>query len=163
MNVDAVLTTLGERQVEYLLIGGMNFLLRHQPVLTFDIDVWINDTDANRSRCEQALVDMQAEWGPTEAEWRAVSTFAPGWLRRQSMFCLTTIHGALDVFRVLPGLSSWLMSAATAVECRTSFGTACMGLCDADMLRCQEALEENDRKQDRMAFLRNQLRTGKTQ
>lgn len=160
MNVDAVLIALNDRQVEYLLIGGMNFLLRHQPVMTFDIDVWIHDTSANRKRCEQALADLCAEWGPTEAEWRAVSTLAPDWLARQSMFCLTTLHGALDVFRVVPGLSSWPMCAATAVECRTGAGVICMGLCDADMLRCQEALAESDRKLDRIAFLRNRLQAG---
>lgn len=29
MNVDAMLRVLNEEQVDYLLIGGMNFLIRH--------------------------------------------------------------------------------------------------------------------------------------
>jgi hypothetical protein len=38
MNVDAMLRVLNEEQVDYLLIGGMNFLIRHLPELTFDVD-----------------------------------------------------------------------------------------------------------------------------
>jgi hypothetical protein len=34
MNVDHVLRTFADCGVEYLLIGGMNFLLRREPVLT---------------------------------------------------------------------------------------------------------------------------------
>ena len=34
MNIDAVLSKLNERQVAYLLIGGVNFMLRHQPINT---------------------------------------------------------------------------------------------------------------------------------
>ena len=33
MNVDHILKTLNAHEVAYLLIGGMNFLLRHAPVL----------------------------------------------------------------------------------------------------------------------------------
>jgi len=160
MNVDAVLTALNNRGVEYLLVGGMNFLLRHKPVLTFDIDIWIRDTDANCNLCEQALSDMKAQWGATEAEWGAVSLLSPGWLRRQSMFCLTTAYGALDVFRTLPGPDSWGKAVAASVECRTHNNTTCRGLNDLDMLRCQEALDESDRKMDRVAYLKRILQKG---
>ena len=55
MNVDEILRVFNECGVEYLLIGGMNFLLRHQPVLTYDIDLWIRDTPMNRAvRCGAA-------------------------------------------------------------------------------------------------------------
>ncbi|HMP76278.1 MAG TPA: hypothetical protein PKE12_08285 [Kiritimatiellia bacterium] len=55
LDVDAIFDAFNSREVEYILIGGMNFLLRHQPVLTFDVDVWIHDTAENRTRCEAAL------------------------------------------------------------------------------------------------------------
>ena len=55
MNVDQILRAFNETQVEYILIGGMNFLLRHAPILTFDVDLWIDDTPENRARCEAAL------------------------------------------------------------------------------------------------------------
>jgi hypothetical protein len=38
MNIDHILQTFNTCEVDYLLIGGMNFLLRHEPVLTYDID-----------------------------------------------------------------------------------------------------------------------------
>ena len=41
MNIDRVLQSLAKNEVNYLLIGGVNFLLRHAPEITYDIDVWI--------------------------------------------------------------------------------------------------------------------------
>jgi hypothetical protein len=54
MDVDHFLATLNRRDVSYLLIGGVNFLLRHEPVSTYDIDIWIDDTPEDRSECETA-------------------------------------------------------------------------------------------------------------
>ena len=34
MNIDRILTELNHHGVRYLLIGGVNFMLRHKPVLT---------------------------------------------------------------------------------------------------------------------------------
>jgi hypothetical protein len=158
MNVDAILTSLNEHRVEYLLVGGMNFLLRHKPVLTFDVDVWIRDTKDNRHRCETALISMKAEWGPSESEWGPVSGLGADWLSRQSMFCLTTGHGALDVFRTIAGLPSWTDASAASVECVTASGTVCRGICDGDMLRCQDALDRSEQKSDRAEYLRRLLR-----
>jgi len=73
MNVDHILRTFADCGVEYLLIGGMNFLLRHEPVLTYDIDFWIHDTAENLDRCAVALQQLDAAWGPTEADWRPVA------------------------------------------------------------------------------------------
>jgi len=70
MNVDHILDTMNAEGVEYLLIGGMNFLLRHQPVLTDDVDLWICDTDANRARSERALIRLAAAWGTTLKDWK---------------------------------------------------------------------------------------------
>ena len=44
MNVDQILETFNRGGVAYILIGGMSFLLRRAPVLTYDVDVWIEDT-----------------------------------------------------------------------------------------------------------------------
>ena len=48
MNVDTILDTMNRNMVDYILIGGMNFLLRHAPVITYDVDLWIKDTSGNR-------------------------------------------------------------------------------------------------------------------
>ena len=45
MNIDRILSELNSAKVAYLLIGGVNFLLRHQGPLTHDVDVWVRDSD----------------------------------------------------------------------------------------------------------------------
>src|SRR5262245_65591934 len=73
MNVDAILESLNAQGVDYILIGGMNFLLRHVPELTFDVDIWVKDTEQNLKLLNKALQNLGAEWARTEKEWRPVS------------------------------------------------------------------------------------------
>jgi hypothetical protein len=80
MNLDRILATFNTHRVPYLLIGGMNFLLRHAPVLTSDVDLWIEDAPENCTRCEQALAELGAEWGTADADWGPVAGKRPGWL-----------------------------------------------------------------------------------
>jgi hypothetical protein len=81
MNADQILTTMNQFGVAYLLIGGMNFLLRHEPsLLTYDVDLWIENTPENRKRCESALAALDAEWGATDADWGPVAQRQSGWL-----------------------------------------------------------------------------------
>jgi hypothetical protein len=154
------LRILQHHQVAFLLIGGMNFLLRHQPILTFDIDFWIDDDVENRRRCERALADLGAEWGETDANWGKVSQRAPGWLDRQAVYCLTTPFGAVDIFRAVAGLGSWTESRTKAVVSKTDGGVEYAGICDEDMLKCQYALRESERKLDRIRVLEAALGRG---
>jgi hypothetical protein len=156
MNVDLVLETLGRNQVDFLLIGGMNFLLRHEPVLTFDIDVWVNDTQINLDRCELAMIDLDASWGATEETWRPVKE-QTGWTRRQSVFCLVSPHASVDVFRTVAGLASWAECKARAYQGKTKSGVEFFGLSDADMVACQLALPSGTRKYSRIETLRKAL------
>ena len=157
MNVDRILETMNRHRVAYLLVGGMNFLLRHAPVLTYDVDLWIDDKEENRDRCEQALVALQAEWGASEEDWGPVARKPPGWLARQAVFCLTSAHGAVDIFRSLKGLGPWRQSREAALPGTTAAGTAYLGLSDEDMLKCQMALPEPSRNPDRIRALRKAL------
>lgn len=157
MDIDRMLAELNRAEVDCLLIGGVNFLLRHQPVLTFDVDVWIEPSAANRTRCEKALAAMEAEWGATEASWGPVAALPGGWLGGRPVHCLATAHGALDVFLSVRGLPDWAECAARAVSGETAGGVPYRGLCDADMLRCQQALPEGERKLDRIAVLRRAI------
>ena len=156
MNVDQILSAFNETQVEYILIGGMNFLLRHAPILTFDVDLWIDDTPRNRARCEEALARLDAEWGETDAHWKPTREFASGWLERQHVCCLNSPHGAIDIFRSVTGLSDWQDAAARSAPENTHSGTSYRGLSDADMLACQLALEPGQRKMERVTFLSQQ-------
>jgi hypothetical protein len=157
MNVDHILDTMNRHGVEYLLIGGMNFLLRHQPVLTFDVDLWINDTPDNLARCESALSTLDASWGQSVDSWGPVAKLPAGWLSRQPLFCLVTPSGAVDIFRQVSGLDDWSASKRRAIGEKTADGVGYWGLCDKDMLRCQEALDPRVQKSARVAFLRKRL------
>ena len=157
MNVDRILDTLNAREVEYLLIGGMNYLLHHEPVLTYDVDIRIRDSAENRSRCEAALAELKAEWGRSEEEWGPIADKPSGWLSRQGMYALTSAYGSIDVFRSVLGLDDWQKSASTAHNGKTASGVPYVGLSDADMLKSQLALEDGDQKRDRIRKLREAI------
>ncbi len=157
MDLDRILERFNAREVEYLLIGGVNFLLRHEPVLTYDVDLWIDDTERNRQRAAAALTDLEAEWGATEQEWRPVAKLPRGWMEGQAVFCLTSPAGAIDVFRSVRGLASWGECRARALAGGTASGTPYLGLSDADMLSCQMALPQGERNQSRIEALRKIL------
>jgi len=161
LDVKGMLDVLNRNQVEYLVVGGMNFLFRHEPILTYDLDVWIRDTPDNRGRCVTALIALGASWGESESSWRSVETMEGDWLLRQSVFSLLTRHGALDVFRSIAGLDSWDDSFRQAVLVQTSGGISFRGLSDENMLACQEALQESERKLDRIRILREAINRGK--
>jgi len=158
MNVDHILQTANTHGVDYLLIGGMNFLLRHSPILTFDVDLWIEDSQDNRARCEAFLAALSCEWGAGNDDWGPVRNRQAGWLLRQSIYCLTSPHGAIDIFRQVCGLSSWQECRQRAVNEATANGVSYFGLADQDMLLCQLALAESERKSDRIATLEKVLR-----
>ncbi|HEX5102858.1 MAG TPA: hypothetical protein VFV87_03555 [Pirellulaceae bacterium] len=157
MNVDHILSTFNQHQVEYLMIGGMHFLIRHAPLLTYDVDLWIEDSEANRAKAERALAALDAEWGTTDADWGPVAAKSVGWLDRQPIFCLNSPHGAIDIFRAVAGLTGWHSAAQYAISGTTAGGVPYRGLSDADMLQCQLALDPGQRKQDRIAILKQKL------
>ena len=158
VNADKILATMNQFGVDYLLIGGMNFLLRHEPMLlTFDIDLWIDDTDDNRGRCEQALVALDAEWGESDATWEPVDKKPGGWLSRQGIFSLNSPHGAIDIFRQVQGLADWSQARSNARTESTTTGVNYYGISDEDMLQCQLALDPAAQKSSRIQMLSTKL------
>jgi hypothetical protein len=158
MNVDEILQSLNSEQVDYLLIGGMNFLLRHEPELTFDVDIWVQDQPANLGRLNRALRLLGGEWGRRECEWAPVPEDWR-WLESQNVYCLTTRHGALDVFRSVRGLEGqYERCKLESVTSRTATGITFQALSDQDMLKCQEALPQAEKKTRRIEVLRAAIR-----
>ncbi len=157
MNPERILSSFHERKVDCILIGGMNFLLRHQPVLTFDVDFWVRDNPDNLHKVNEALRDLGGAWGSSEETWNPVPGDAQ-WLTKQFVFCLTTDHGAVDIFREVHGLpdfdACWQRSSVRQTEAGTPFRS----LSDEDMLACQLALNERERRLDRVAYLQNLLK-----
>ncbi len=139
----------------------MNFLIRHLPELTFDVDIWVRDDVENLRRLNLALGHIGAEWGLTEAEWGPVGDDGR-WLEAQGLFCFTTKHGALDVFREVRGLEGrYAECKGRAVASQTATGVNFQGLSDEDMLACQDALPLPEQKTRRMDILREAIRQSK--
>jgi hypothetical protein len=157
MNVDRILGEFNAANADYILIGGMNFLLRHLPEVTYDVDLWVEDSPPNLERVNLALRNLGAGWGRTEATWGPVPTDWT-WLRAQALFCLTTQWGAVDIFRDVRGLEGrYAECRATAINAATSTGVSFRGLSDGHMLETQLALETKDQKPNRIARLRKAL------
>jgi hypothetical protein len=158
MNVDEILKALNTNGVDYLLIGGMNFLIHHLPELTFDVDIWVDDTPDNLGKLNRALKALEAEWGRTVAHWAPIPEHS-GWLENQLVFCLTTAHGALDVYLDVKGLENQYQHCKQrAISSKTASGVQFLGLSDEDMLASQTALPTGQRKQKRMEVLREAIR-----
>lgn len=157
MNVDQILHVMEDEKVDFILIGGMNFLLRHLPELTFDVDIWVRDDAENLAALNRALGRLGAEWGLDEAAWKRVP-MDWAWLCAQGVFCLTTNYGALDVFRDVRGLENqYAACKVRAIPSTTAGGVPFHALSDEDMLACQEALPEKDRKERRIRTLREAI------
>lgn len=56
----AVLHVLRDREVEYILIGGVAAVLQGSPLPTYDVDITPAPGARNRSRLQAALVDLEA-------------------------------------------------------------------------------------------------------
>ncbi len=158
MDIDRIFKSLFDEKVDYILIGGVNFLLNHEPILTYDVDIWFRNTDENKGRLNHVLLDLGAKWG------ESVETFAlipenPAWLDRQVMFCLTTDAGSLDIFREVRGLEgAYDECYARSLEKKTNTGMIYRSLSDRDMLACQTALDPRDQKLDRIRVLKQVLK-----
>jgi hypothetical protein len=159
VNIDRILSEMNKAQVDYLLIGGVNFLLRHNGPLTHDVDVWVKDSDENLTRVLSALRSLNAEWGTTDATWGPVRNDL-SWLKSQPVFCLLTSAGSLDIFRDVRGLEGkYVKCRERAVAAQTAHGVPFRALSDADMLQTQLALEPTEQKQDRISVLKRALRS----
>ena len=158
MNIDRILSELNSAEVDYLLIGGVNFLLRHQGPLTHDVDVWVRDSEENLTRLLVALQHLDAEWGRTDATWGPVAKDT-SWLKSQAIFCLLTSAGSLDIFRQVRGLEDqYEQCRQRAIASRTSSGVPYLALADEDMLQTQLVLDPAEQKLDRISVLKRALK-----
>jgi hypothetical protein len=157
MNIDKMLQSLNASETDFLVIGGVNFMFRHSPELTFDLDIWVRDNDNNLVRLNTALRELGAEWGQTDETWGPVPESAR-WLKSQGVYCLITREGALDVFREVRGLEGqYDQCAKAAYDARTKGGLLYRGLSDEHMLQTQLVLPPGEQKPARIAALRKAL------
>lgn len=161
MNPSRVFNALRDHAVSYLLIGGLNFAMNHRPdYLTYDIDLFVEDVPENLAKLNQTLKYLEATWGPNDASWGPIPDDQGRWLCGQACFCLLTSAGPVDIFRCVQGLEGRYQECYNAsLERRTAEGVVYRSLSDRHMLDCQMALNENDRKLDRVRHLRNILKS----
>jgi len=155
-----VFSTMNSHSVSYLLVGGLNYFLLHKPVTTQDIDLLIEDTPQNGSRCELALKELKGEWGRRDEDWGPVSEKRDGWLSSQSVFCLLTNCGPLDIFLSIPGIPNYQAAFLRSIALELDTNTSVRLISPADLLECQFAIPEAYRKPERIAFLRGKLEHG---
>lgn len=158
IDIDRILSTMNERGVRFMMIGGMHFFIHHVAVATQDVDLWIEDTEENHRACENALSDLKAEWGHGDDDWGPVAEKPSGWLSRRGVYCLLSEAGPIDIFQNVTGLIDWRESFNRSIKVTTQGGATYRGLCDADMLACQHALDEGVRKKDRISHLKQQIK-----
>ncbi|MDZ4744302.1 MAG: hypothetical protein SGI98_12900 [Verrucomicrobiota bacterium] len=158
MDIDHIFKSLTEGKVDYILIGGVNFLLNHEPILTYDVDIWFRNTAENKERLNNVLAGLGAKWGESAETFRPIPE-SPEWLDRQVMFCVTTDAGSLDIFREVKGLEGCYEECfIRSSEKRTNTGISYRSLSDGDMLACQMALDPRDQKLDRIKVLKLALK-----
>ena len=134
LDYERVFRVMNDCDVEFLLIGGLNYYLLHRPVSTQDIDLFINDSVANRSRCEFALADLGAQWGRTDDDWGPVDKKTPGWLSSQGVYCLLTTAGPVDIFRSVAGVDSFSRALKESKDVIVGTGTAVRLIGPKDLL-----------------------------
>jgi hypothetical protein len=160
LNIEAILTALNNGSVRYMLIGGANFMIRHAPLLTYDVDVWVDDNEENLARLGKMLHTLKAEWGPTEQTWQVVPADWK-WLMRQAVFCMTTPIGALDVFREVRGLEQQFEACyARSASVTLPSGITFRALSDEDMLQSQLALSPHEQNQVKIETLKRAIANG---
>ena len=100
---------------------------------------------------------LGASWGPDDESWQNVRDLPANWMTWQGVFCLVSRFGSIDLFRSVQGLASWSESRQRAKSGLTATRIPYVGLSDEDMLQCQLALSEEERKLDRVRILQKVL------
>ena len=149
-----IIAAMNLHDVSYLLVGGLNFFLLHKPVTTQDIDLLVDDTPSNRERCLKGLAELDAEWGRGDDDWGPVKDKTYDWISSQSVYCLLTPFGPLDIFRSIPGIPDYAQAFSRAVNLEIAPLISVKLLSAADLLACQMALPDTHRKHDRVAYLK---------
>jgi len=152
-----VFSVMNGHSVAFLLVGGLNYFFLHKPVTTQDIDLLIEDTPQNRSRCERALTELNGDWGRNDDDWGPVCAKQDGWLSNQGVFCLLTHCGPVDIFLSIPGIPNYHEAFLRSVELELDLTTSVRLISARDLLACQLAIPEVNRKSERVAFLRGIL------
>lgn len=141
----AILATLNEHHVRYILIGGLGATLHGSPFVTTDVDITPAGHDDNLERLADALEALDArlrvEGEPDGIPFdRSLES-----LRRIEILTLTTRHGDLDISLVPSGTGGYDDLRRGAIELDIH-GLLVSVASLADIIRSKEAAgREKDR------------------
>ncbi len=96
----ALLRTLEEHRVRFVVIGGVAAVLHGAPTVTLDVDITPDRAGDNLEQLAEALRDLEARLRTTDDPLGVPFPIEPGFLSTVDSWTLTTRHGDLDlVFR----------------------------------------------------------------
>lgn len=112
-----LLATLGDHDVEFVVIGGLALAPHGYIRATKDLDIVPDPQPANLSRLASALLtlDARVDLGDLGADELGIAPDEEG-LAFGGNWCLATRYGRLDVMQDVAGLRSWAQLRAGAVE-----------------------------------------------
>jgi hypothetical protein len=145
---EAILRTLLEREVQYVLIGGLAATLYGSPFVTTDADIVPARDTENLVRLAQALSDLQARIR-VEGEPEGIPfDISSSMLSAVDILNLVTRHGDLDLTFTPSGTQGFtdLRRAASDIEIH---GVRVSVASLADVIRSKEAA---DREKDRLVL-----------
>jgi hypothetical protein len=146
-----MLRTLADRDVEFVVIGGVAARLRGAPILTEDVDVAPNMARANLEKLMLALRDLEAKLR-TASEPNGVSLpLDPQLIESGSIWTLITRFGDLDLVVAPAGTAGYrdLLRDADSLRIAVAPDLSVNVASLADVIRSKEAA---GRDKDRAAL-----------
>ena len=132
----ALLAALGEKQVEYIVVGGAAAIAHGSARLTQDLDIVYCRTPDNLDRLVAALAKHKPYLRGAPAGlpflWDRET------LRRGLNFTLITSLGDIDLLGEIPGGGSWEDLRPGAIDLNV-FGTSCLCLSLSQLIRAKVA------------------------
>lgn len=145
---EAILRTLEENGVRYVLVGGLAATLHGSPHVTTDVDIAPERSEDNLAALAAALRSLDARIR-TEGEPEGIPfDRSPAFLASITMLNLTTRHGNLDLAFEPAGTRGYPDLARHALRI-TIRGTEIPVASLADVIRSKEAA---DREKDRLTL-----------
>lgn len=118
LDVDRIVGTFREHDVDFVVIGGIAVLAHGHPRATFDLDFTADLAEDNMRRLAAALDDLDAEVRGVDADLRGDDPTDPDQLASGANWTFVTTAGWLDFMPGAAGAREYTEIAADAVPVR---------------------------------------------
>ena len=142
-----ILERLNQRQVEYVLVGGLAAVLHGVTLVTRDVDVCLPFTEEDLARLEQALADLHPVHRMTPQ--RLPFVLERGLAARLKNLYLQTDLGVLDCIGEVAGIGDYPKVKRRSVMADLPVGS-CRVLSIPALIESKQAL---NRAQDKLAVI----------